>query len=35
MISALVGMAVIALPTGIITASYMNDITKKKSMYEL
>ena len=35
MISALVGMAVIALPTGIITASYMNDITKKKSKYEL
>jgi voltage-gated potassium channel len=35
MISALVGMAVIALPTGIITASYMNEITKKKSKYEL
>ena len=35
MISALVGMAVIALPTGIITAAYMNEITKKKSKYEL
>ncbi|MBQ5426697.1 MAG: ion transporter [Pseudobutyrivibrio sp.] len=35
MVSALVGMAVIALPTGIITASYMNEITKKKSKYEL
>jgi voltage-gated potassium channel len=35
MISALVGMAVIALPTGIITASYMNEINKKKSKYEL
>ena len=35
MISALVGMAVIALPTGIITASYMNDIAKKKSKYKL
>ena len=35
MISALVGMAVIALPTGIITAGYMNEISKKKSKYEL
>ena len=35
MISALVGLAVIALPTGIITASYMAEITKKKSKYEL
>lgn len=35
MTSALVGMAVIALPTGIITAAYMNEITKKKSKYEL
>ncbi|RKM55477.1 ion transporter [Butyrivibrio sp. X503] len=35
MISALMGMAVIALPTGIITASYMNEITRKKSKYEL
>ena len=35
MISALVGMAVIALPTGIITAAYMAEITKKKSKYEL
>ncbi|MBQ1609100.1 MAG: ion transporter [Lachnospiraceae bacterium] len=35
MISALVGMAVSALPTGIITAAYMNEITKKKSKYEL
>lgn len=35
MISALVGVAVIALPSGIITAAYMNEITKKKSKYEL
>ena len=35
MLSALVGMAVIALPTGIITAAYMNEINKKKSKYEL
>lgn len=35
MLSALVGMAVIALPTGIITAGYMAEITKKKSKYEL
>ena len=35
MISALMGMAVIALPTGIITASYMAEITKKITKYEL
>ncbi len=35
MVSALVGVAVIALPTGMITAAYMNEITKKKSKYEL
>ncbi len=35
MISALVGVAVIALPSGIITAAYMNEISKKKSKYEL
>lgn len=35
MISALVGMAVIALPTGIITAAYMDEIRRKKSKYEL
>ncbi len=35
MISALVGTAIIALPTGIITAAYMNEITKKKSKHEL
>ena len=31
MISALVGIGVIALPSGIITASYMNEITKMSS----
>lgn len=35
MISALVGVAVIALPSGIITAAYMNEINRKKSKYEL
>ena len=35
MFSALVGMAVIALPTGIITAAYMDEIRRKKSKYEL
>ncbi len=35
MVSALVGMAVIALPTGIITAAYMAEISRKKSKYEL
>lgn len=33
--SALVGMAVIALPSGIITAAYMQEITKKKGKHEL
>lgn len=35
MISALVGVAVIALPSGIITAAYMDEIKKKKSKLEL
>ena len=35
MCSALVGVAVIALPSGIITAAYMTVITKTKSKYEL
>lgn len=35
MISALVGVAVIALPSGIITAAYMDEIKKKKSRFEL
>ena len=35
MLSALVGVAVIALPSGIITAGYMHEITKQKSKYEL
>ena len=35
MVSALVGVAVIALPSGMITAAYMNEINKKKSKYEL
>ncbi len=35
MISALVGVAVIALPSGMITAAYMNEISRKKSKYEL
>jgi voltage-gated potassium channel len=35
MISALVGVAVIALPSGMITAAYMNEINKKKTKYEL
>ena len=34
-ISALVGMAVIALPSGIITAAYMEEISKKKGAHEL
>lgn len=34
-LSALVGMAVIALPSGIITAAYMDEIKKKKSKLEL
>lgn len=35
MISSLVGVAVIALPSGIITAAYMEEIKKKKSKLEL
>jgi voltage-gated potassium channel len=35
MCSALVGVAVIALPSGIITAAYVTEITKTKSKYEL
>ena len=35
MVSSLVGMAVIALPTGIITAGYMEEIRKKKTKYEI
>lgn len=35
MVSALVGVAVIALPSGIITAAYMDEIKKKKSKLEL
>ncbi len=35
MISALVGVAVIALPSGMITAAYISEISKKKSKYEL
>ena len=33
--TALMGVAVIALPSGMITAAYMNEISKKKSKYEL
>ncbi len=35
MLSSLVGIAVIALPSGIITAAYMREITKKKGEHEL
>lgn len=35
MLSALVGVAVIALPSGIITAAYMQEITRKKTGHEL
>ena len=35
MLSALVGTALIALPSGIITAAYMEEIKKKKSKLEL
>ena len=35
MISALVGVAIIALPSGIITAAYMDEINKHKSKLEL
>lgn len=34
-VSSLVGVAVIALPTGIITAAYTNEITKQKGKHEL
>lgn len=34
-ISSLVGVAIIALPSGIITAAYMEEINKKKSKLEL
>ncbi len=34
MISALVGVAVIALPSGIITAAYMDEIRREKTKYE-
>ena len=33
--TALMGVAVIALPSGMITAAYMIEISKKKSKYEL
>lgn len=35
MISSLVGVAVIALPSGIITAAFMDEIKKKKGKHEL
>ena len=35
MVSSLIGVAVIALPSGIITAAYMDEIKKKKSKLEL
>ena len=35
MISSLVGVAIIALPSGIITAAYMDEINKNKSKSEL
>ncbi len=35
MVSALVGVAIIALPSGIITAAYMEEIKRKKSKFEL
>ena len=35
MISALVGVAIIALPSGIITAAYMEEIKRKKGKLEL
>ena len=34
-VSSLVGVAVIALPSGIITAAYMDEIKKKKGQHEL
>lgn len=33
-VSATVGMAVIALPSGIVTAAYMDEITRKKGKYQ-
>ena len=35
MVSALMGVAVIALPSGMITAAYISEINRKKSKYEL
>ena len=35
MVSSLVGLAVIALPSGIVTAAYMDEIKKKKTKLEL
>lgn len=35
MVSALVGVAVIALPSGMITAAYISEINRQKSKYEL
>ncbi len=35
MVSALVGVAVIALPSGMITAAYIGEVNRKKSKYEL
>ena len=35
MLSALVGVAIIALPSGIITAAYMEEIKRKKGKLEL
>jgi len=34
-LSALVGVAVIALPSGIITAAFMEEISRKKGKHEL
>ena len=34
-VSALMGVAVIALPSGMITAAYISEINRKKSKYEL
>ena len=35
MVSALMGVAVIALPSGMITAAYISEINRQKSKYEL
>jgi len=35
MVSALVGVAVVALPSSLITASYMQEIAKQKGQYEI